>query len=314
MKGKGTGYYHVCTEGLKNRHMFMEREDYLTGMNSIPICAMKSRVKILAFCLMDNHVHFILQGSHECCSAFISEYKRRHSQVLRNRYSEVQALHDVHVCIQLIDSEEYMRSSIAYVLRNPVAAGFRCLPFHYEWCSAGLYFSNRHRCASGMVSPARHKVKAEPPLVNSMAEGTLLSDLPRYIIEQILHTRHCLLPGNYSINEEGLVYPEHYVEIDLVEQIFSSPKRFMYYMSRNTDRENEFSLGFTRQIRFNDMQMKSAILQTCHEEFFTEKVEELDIEDKCRLMIMMKRRYGANARQLSRLTGISLEFLKQLIG
>ena len=147
MRGESREYYHICTEGLEKKLLFRDRRDYIYGMNSIPVCALKFNVSVLAFCLMDNHVHFITEGRYEECSAFINEYKRRCSQRLRSKYSEVQALHDLKVSIHHIDSEEYLLSSVAYVLRNPFSTGSKCLPFHYEWCSAGLYFraGQKHR-------------------------------------------------------------------------------------------------------------------------------------------------------------------------
>lgn len=138
-------------------------------MNSIPACALKFNVSVLAFCLMDNHVHFITEGRYEECSAFINEYKRRCSQRLRSKYSEVQALHDLKVSIHHIDSEEYLLSSVAYVLRNPFSTGSKCLPFHYEWCSAGLYSR----------AGQKHRTAGEKQL----------ADLPGYIMERRLQMR-----------------------------------------------------------------------------------------------------------------------------
>ena len=50
-------YYHICTEGLGNDLIFRTDEDYIRGMNAIGILAYRHGISILAFCLMDNHVH-----------------------------------------------------------------------------------------------------------------------------------------------------------------------------------------------------------------------------------------------------------------
>ena len=98
-----------------------------------------------------------------------------------------------------------------------------------------------------------------------------------------------------------------------MESIFLSPKRFLYYISRNTDRETELSMGLVRKISFDDSHIKTALLQICTEEFNTDSPDSLDMDEKCRLMIMMKKRYGASAKQLARLTGIGIDFLNQLL-
>lgn len=346
MQGRKPEYYHVCTEGMEKKPFFRDRQDYISGMNSIPICAVRSGVHILAFCLMDNHVHFILEGRRDNCTAFISEYKRRCSQALRLKYLEVQALHDTGVFIGHIDSGEYLLSSIAYVLRNPVAAGLKFLPFHYPWCSAGLYFKTGHdsmlqetagrtrhsgigennNTNIGCSVPERLQGKYPAKPTPEPACGTAgtsrdagsprekrIADIPGYIIRQRLRTRNCDLPGHYIINDENMIMPECYVETKLVESIFLSPKKFLYYMSRNTDREIELSMGLAKKMSFDDSQIKTAMLRTCAEEFNTDNPDRLDMDDKCRLMIMMKKRYGASAKQLARLTGIGIDFLTQLL-
>lgn len=54
-------YYHFCTNGLLKNIIFSSDADYIYGMNAIAICKLKYvDVKILAFCIMNNHVHFIL--------------------------------------------------------------------------------------------------------------------------------------------------------------------------------------------------------------------------------------------------------------
>lgn len=54
---------------------------------------------------------------------------------------EVQGMRGVEVQIALVDNQEYLENVIAYVLRNPLAAGILLLPYHYPWSSAALYFN-----------------------------------------------------------------------------------------------------------------------------------------------------------------------------
>ena len=156
-----------------------------------------------------------------------------------------------------IDSEEYLLSSIAYVLRNPFSTGSRCLPFHYEWCSAGLYFR----------AGQKHRTAGEKQL----------ADLPGYIMERRLQMRRIMLPGHYVINDEDMIVPECYVEIPAVEKVFASPKRFLYHMSRNLDREMKLSMGASGKISFDDREMKTAMLQICSAEFNADSPDSLHI-------------------------------------
>lgn len=70
-------YWHVCTDGLEKGLIFKDKDDFIFGMNGVPVCALRHDVYVLAFCLMDNHVHFILAGDEFSCRNFILSYKRR---------------------------------------------------------------------------------------------------------------------------------------------------------------------------------------------------------------------------------------------
>ena len=69
-------YWHICTDGLAKNVIFKNRADYVFGMNSIPVCTLAHGVTTLAFCLMSNHVHFVVRGTEELSLRFIKAYRR----------------------------------------------------------------------------------------------------------------------------------------------------------------------------------------------------------------------------------------------
>ena len=69
-------YYHAFTRGLEKDLLFYGDAEFLYGMNIIPRYLKLSGTRLLAFCLMDNHVHFVLEGCRAACNQFIINYKR----------------------------------------------------------------------------------------------------------------------------------------------------------------------------------------------------------------------------------------------
>ena len=74
-------YFHYCSKGLKGDILFASPVEFLAGMNRVAICYLiclrnGRKVLIISFCLMDNHVHFILFGTRADCDAFVSTYKK----------------------------------------------------------------------------------------------------------------------------------------------------------------------------------------------------------------------------------------------
>ena len=112
-------FYHICTNGLSRNLMFRCREDFVSGMNSIPVCSASTGIKIYAFCLMDNHVHFIARGTEACCTDFIRLYKRLRSSWIGSRYNERLPLKDADISLKHIDSAEYLLTSCRiYRMKN----------------------------------------------------------------------------------------------------------------------------------------------------------------------------------------------------
>ena len=69
--------YHICTNGFEKTTIMRDEEDFKTAHNLMAILAYKMCIGILVYCLMSNHVHFIIEtGSAESAKAYINEFLR----------------------------------------------------------------------------------------------------------------------------------------------------------------------------------------------------------------------------------------------
>lgn len=277
-------YWHVCTEGLKQEVIFSGKEDFVFGMNGIPVCALKHRILVLAFCLMDNHVHFIVAGEEADCRKFIFSYRRRLS-VLADVCS-------ADVCMKKIDDTEYLRRAIGYVLRNPMDAGGKDLPFYYKWSSGALYFRGD----------------------NSMVPGDCkrVADVGVRKMRSLLRSNF-ILPDHYVLSQDDMVLPENYVRADIVERVFGLPVHLMYSVLRNDAVEIELSEDVLRKVRYTDSELAGSVTSLCMQEFHAESPEGLAIEDRCRLAGLLRKKYGLGVKQISRLTGVNPEVLHRIL-
>ena len=57
--------FHVYTKGLEDREIFLDRGDFIAGMNILAVVciSLSVDVSLLSFVLMSNHVHFVLRCS-----------------------------------------------------------------------------------------------------------------------------------------------------------------------------------------------------------------------------------------------------------
>lgn len=270
--------------------IFRSRSDYIAGMNAIPVYVLSYNVRMLCFCLMSNHVHFIISGHEEDSVKFIRHYRKRLAEIAGIGGDDVRT---AGICMKRIRDADYLMRAIGYVLRNPVNAGQRIMPSHYEWCSAGLYFSGYHgTCPVGRT-------------VNSL----------NYRERRRLLGSHVEVPEHYTLSYEGMIYPECYVDIEAVERLFQNPGRLLYRLSRNDDAEMELDMtsDILRKVQYRDAELAGSVLSICREEFRCASLQDLTVEQRYILAGMLRKRYGTGFRQTARLTGTDPAVLKRIM-
>lgn len=277
-------FRHICTAGLEKEIIFKTDADYIFGMNSIPVCMADKDISMHAFCLMDNHVHFIAHGTEEDCGGFIKAYRKRLFTLADMRRADI--------CMKEIDDTEYLKRAIAYVLRNPPAAGLAVLPTHYRWSSGPLYFNDGNTLTVNRpVTDIAHMSKRR---------------------QQKLFRTRGQLPGHYTVTADGLICPGCYVDYRAVEEIFRSPVRMLYFLSRNDSMEMELSSGILRRARYTDSEMASTVTNLCSEIFSKSSPDALSIDEKYQLADILRKQYGLGIKQLARLTHTSISLLGQV--
>jgi putative transposase len=129
------GYYHVGTRGNSKRHIFDDDVDRLMFLMQLKRAAKRYGWTVLAYCLMTNHYHLVLQlsdrglsrGMCELNSGFAASYNMRHGRsnhVFGRRFWD-----------DSIEADGHLYESCRYVVLNPVRAGLRDEPADWPWSS-----------------------------------------------------------------------------------------------------------------------------------------------------------------------------------
>ena len=277
-------FWHICTAGLEKELIFKTEADYIFGMNCIPLSIADRAVSVKTFCLMDNHVHFIVHGAAEECGSFIKGYRRRLFTLADMSRAEI--------CMKEINDTEYLMRAICYVLRNPTAAGLAVLPSHYRWGSGPLYFN-------GGNIPVRNLPQ------------TTIADLSQRRQISLFRSRQ-QLPGQYTVTADGLICTECYKDIWFVENLFRTPVRMLYFLSRNDSMEMELTAGILHKARYTDSELAGTVTNICLEIFRKQSPDNLSIDERYRLADILRKRFGLGIKQLARLTRTSASLLGQV--
>ena len=93
-----SGYMHLIIRGNGKQILFEDWEDHHFFLSILEKYCMETEVKILAYCLMDNHVHLLVHDQDNNSSRMMQRdcaiYLRSRSMALRRRKSYTGSLHD----------------------------------------------------------------------------------------------------------------------------------------------------------------------------------------------------------------------------
>lgn len=284
--------------------MFRDNEDYVTGINYLAVCQIAlnqiapnqitpnqitpKKIEIIAFCLMSNHLHIVAKGENAILKKFIISFKRRYSMWLARKYNEHKILHRTAFTIKEVDSTEYLKQVIAYVLRNPIAAGINVSPFQYKWSSASCYFRQKD--------------------IGSKKDQTGLTGNG---IRRIFKTRTLIFDGINLIDGE-MADLMSFVKFTEVEAIFKTSRALMYFMSKDNDNEIELEINTLKKVSYNDSTVINAIRQICEKKFQTSQINALGIHEKCSLVKYMKKNFNSSPKQIARILSLRLQTIAQI--
>ena len=283
------GYYHVSSHGLERNDIFKTKADFIAGINDVAIRVLGFDVRILCFCLMSNHFHFLLYGTPAECRRFANEYKRKCAMRMRLISGEVCGLKDVEIQIDLVDSQEYLENVIAYILRNPVASGMILMPYHYPWSSAAVYFSG-----------------------GALQKGTMLGEMGVRQRYRVLKSR-VSLPDSYVVDDDGMIIPSCYVDVEAVEKIFRHPSRLLMLLAKRVENDVEIRLGMADRVTMTDQEILTQMQELIRMEFNKESIVQLSMNQRLKLCVLLKRNFGSGIKQIARLTRLEPEVVAKVI-
>ena len=258
-------------------------------MNVIPLIAAMAGVRIVAFVLMSNHVHFILVCSYEQAVAFINEFKRHHAFYVRGKYGMEKILRRNKVDIQKLDpSAETLGRVIAYVQMNPVAANICSHPTAYPWGTGRSFFNV------------------------SAPKGTRVETLSARARFRLLHSKR-EAPQGLLVGDDGCILPESYVETAFVESVFKTPKNMNYYLNNSSKAKTVLNSSDSEVPVFKDQTIIPVMEDLCRTLYRKSSVRELSQPQQAELMRQLRFRFSSNVNQISRVTGISYEKVVKLL-
>ena len=281
------GCYHFSSSHLEKQRIFRTSDDFVFGINTLALILPGFDIQIIAYCLMDNHLHILLVGKYEQCLAYYDRVVHRIAQYVKTRYGIAGILRCEDVDIVAVMSSQQMKEEICYIHRNPYKARIAS-PIAYRWSSADVYFNS---ATSSGIQIGSMKVKEREAMFKT----------------------HMQIPDNNE-HIEGRILNKSFVTYQKAMEKFRDSVEYFDLLRRfSLEAEVESKHGIEGSVVFTDSELQEKISEVCKYEFHSESPGCLDRKSLLRLARIASLRFGANQKQLSRLLNLDKEILDRIL-
>jgi len=192
---KQEGNFHVFFRGNSKHTIFYNDEDFILFLKKCDFFAQKYDTKIIAFVLMDNHVHIHLETKNlttfmtALLIGFARSYNKRKGlsdKIFRTPFSSSQFY-----------SKALIIENLLYIFSNPINAGICSNPWEYKWSS--YHFHN-----AGRNNPLRTIIDVDTSFVDSAFPNK--NTLDKAIVDFIADISEKRKPDNIPDNKSECKY------------------------------------------------------------------------------------------------------------
>ncbi|MDR7400626.1 MAG: transposase [Armatimonadota bacterium] len=149
------GVYHVTAHAVGRDALFRDDTERRSYLRILRDALHRGEATLLAFVLMDTHVHVVLRTSKANVSSTVQWLHGRYGEAVNRRWKRKGHVFGGRFYSTVVDTDSYLLEVTRYVHLNPVRAGVVGRPEEYAWSSYRQYIR-------GEAGPA------EPHLVLAM--------------------------------------------------------------------------------------------------------------------------------------------------
>lgn len=122
------GLYHVIARGNDRQVLFRDGADYREYLARLGAGLRRHGIRCHAYCLMPNHVHFLLEPGATPVSRLMQGVQGAFAQYLNRRYRRVGHRFQGRFRAILCEKDSYLLELVRYLHLNPVRAGLTRMP------------------------------------------------------------------------------------------------------------------------------------------------------------------------------------------
>ncbi len=234
------GWFHICSQGLEGVDLFPDDNAFIVGVNKFATAfkLFDEDVEVVILVLVSTHFHSLAWGRRSDVARCAERFKRTISMYYSHRFGTSKVMCRVRVKVEKVDSEEYLKNVIGYILNNPRKHRETNNPFSYPWSSILEYFDKDG-----------HSTVMRPRIV----------DIPPWRKSKIIGTNR-QVPDTWKLFANGMVTFNSFISTDRLESTVKTIGSLSYLVNKADLNANQ---GEAVRYPDNDREVRGVVAQIC---------------------------------------------------
>jgi len=131
--------YHIVIKGNNSQQIFYDDYDYRMFLGVLKDACDKYKISIVAYCLMNNHVHLMLKADEKNIATMFKAFGASFVYRYNKKYDRTGGIFNGRYYSKAINDNEYFFAVLKYIHYNPVKAGICEVIDKYKWSSYNSY-------------------------------------------------------------------------------------------------------------------------------------------------------------------------------
>lgn len=146
------GVYHAYSRGNNGKVIFHDDDDRTRFLAILADVCLKTRTRVLAYCLMSNHFHLLLEIALASLEDVMRRVLCRYSRTSNRKYKRLGHVFQARYKAKLCRGDRYYQKLLPYIHKNPIEPGMVENAVDWPWSSAHQF---ERRIRSSLVDVDR---------------------------------------------------------------------------------------------------------------------------------------------------------------
>jgi putative transposase len=135
--------YHIISRGNNRAAVFRDDHDRKRYLEKLSLYCEEKEVDLLAYCLLSNHVHLLLETRKGNLSKMMQPFQTSYTVYFNKRHQRSGHVFEQRYKAFLVDKDNYLLEVSRYIHLNPLAAGIVERAPDYRWSSYRDYLTEK---------------------------------------------------------------------------------------------------------------------------------------------------------------------------